>query len=79
MRQSTAPASPPQSGDSAIAAVWTAAKVPTASPSRRAGVISARPASSSGVTNAFALPCAARSARNTPIVGERAAATEAIA
>jgi hypothetical protein len=39
-----------------IADVCTAANVPTLRPSRRRSTTSARPASSSGVMNAFATP-----------------------
>ena len=57
-------AAPPPSGASAIAAVCTAANVPTARPIWRGGTTSARPASSSGVRNAFAVPCSARMTMN---------------
>ena len=52
------------SGESATAAVCTAANVPTARPIWRGGTSSASPASSSGVRNAFASP-AARGTRGT--------------
>ncbi len=48
-------------------------------PSRSGGVASARVASSSGVVNAFAAPCTARSARNGTIAGASATPNEAAA
>ena len=78
-RQSTSPSTPPTAGARAMAEVWTAANVPTARPRLPRGTTSARPASSSGVRNALAVPDAARAAMKSPIDGAAAAATEAIA
>ena len=62
-----------------MAEVCTAANVPTARPRLPRGTTSARPASSSGVRKALAVPDAARATMKSPIVGAAAAATEVIA
>jgi hypothetical protein len=75
-RQSISPSSPPTAGASAMAAVWTAAKVPTARPRVPRGTTSASPASRSGVRKALAVPDSARAPMNRPIVGATAAASD---
>jgi hypothetical protein len=78
-RQSTSPSTPPHSGASAIAAVCTAANVPTVRPRRSGATTSARPASISGVRNALATPWTARAPRKAPIDGANAHPSDATA
>ncbi len=78
-RQCTVASSPPISGASDSAPVWTLANVPTARVRCCGGTISASVASRSGVRKAFEAPCTKRAATKIVSVGAKAAISDPMA